>query len=184
MRQRLLYGKDRPYEEGTMKVPAALCLLTLAACAHGGDPSGQSVGWDSLYGTYEFEGTLRGDQGRSTAVSGTLRLAEGRYFLTGNLGSCEGLLAPTVRTDLGWGCKDGLGIGVRRIGKDLATDGTASVGELKIVDHEVCTRDAEGNLVCTYRTEKTRVIHRGRITVRRVSGQERPTLRRWAADGL
>ena len=154
-----------------MRAFAPLSFILVAACAHGGTPSFQPQDWEPLYGTYQFEGTLRGE-GTSASVSGTLRLADGRYYLTTTRGTCDGRLAPTVSTDLGWGCRDGMGVSVRRVGNALATEGTAGFSEPKYVDREVCHTDSNGVQVCTTRTERSSSSYRGRITIKKVSDQE------------
>lgn len=154
-----------------MRLLAPLSFLALAACAHAGTASSDPVGWESLYGTYEFEGSIVEDPGRSTAVSGTLRLGDGRYYLTTTQGTCDGRLAPTPRTDLSWGCRDGMSVLILRRGDEIATEGTASIQVVRFVDWEVCHIDSDGTQVCTMRSQRTMVTKSGRITIRKVFDQ-------------
>lgn len=153
-----------------MKALAPLFLIAVAACAHAGTPASQPQGWESLYGTYEFEGTLRGETTES--FSGTLRLADERYSLITTRGACDGRLDQTVGTDLSWGCRNGVALTVRRIGDALATEGTARFPVPRFVDREVCHTDADGTQVCTIRTERTSTLLRGRVTVEKVPEPE------------
>lgn len=137
-------------------------LPLLVSCAAGMPPSPDTPAWMPLYGSYAFVGTVEGQN--STEVQGSVTLDEGRYYLSGTQGACDGRLPQRPSNILRLGCGD-ITVSLRRRGNELESDGSATITVREMAQRTRCHVGSDGKQVCTTQWEATDVRRSGRIEI-------------------
>ena len=149
-----------------MKPMSLLLLPLLASCAAGMRPSSpDSPSWTPLYGSYAFSGIVHGQN--HTDVQGSVTLDEGRYYLSGTQGACDGRLPQGPSNILRLSC-NGIAVLLRRRGNEFDTEAQATITVREMVKRLKCHTAPDGTQVCATEWEATDVRRSGRIEVRPV----------------
>ena len=146
-----------------MKPMSLLLLPLLASCVAGIRPSSPDIpSWTPMYGTYAFAGVVHGEY--RIDVQGSVTLDEGRYYLSGSQGSCDGRLPQGPSNRLRLSCK-GITVLLRRQGNEFATEAQATITVREMVKRLKCHTASDGTQVCGTEWEPTDVRRSGRIEV-------------------